>query len=92
MGAVERRAGGSASRSLRTSRAERSALVGRAQLEAVGYIGSRALEAQAMVSMVERSMREAEPDAAAALEYLSHKATNGLGEVVDRAVGRIARS
>ncbi|MEM9463872.1 MAG: hypothetical protein AAGA90_00785 [Actinomycetota bacterium] len=45
-----------------------------------------------MVSMVERSMREAEPDAAAALEYLSHKATNGLGEVVDRAVGRIARS
>lgn len=63
--------------------------VGRQRIRAVTQVGTRALEAQSVVSMTERMIVEMEPGAVHGISYLSQRLTIGLGQVLDKTIDEV---
>lgn len=70
---------------------DRQTQIGTQRARTVARVGARAMEAQAIVSMTERMIVEAEPGAIHGVSYLSQRLTIGLGHVIDKTIDEVAR-
>lgn len=68
---------------------EHRRLVGVERVRTVARIGTRAMEAQAVVSITERMIVEMEPGAVHGIAYLSQRLTIGLGEVIQKTIDEV---
>lgn len=64
--------------------------IGTQRVRTVARVGTRAMEAQALVSMTERMIVEMEPGAVHGISYLSQRLTIGLGQVIDKTIDEVA--
>ena len=69
---------------------DHQAHLGTQRARTVARVGTRAMEAQAVVSMTERMIVEMEPGAVHGVSYLSQRLTIGLGQVIDRTIDEVA--
>jgi len=63
--------------------------LGTQRARTVARVGTRAMEAQAVVSMTERMIVEMEPGAVHGVSYLSQRLTIGLGQVIDKTINEV---
>ena len=64
--------------------------LGTQRARTVARVGTRTMEAQAVVSMTERMIVEMEPGAVHGVSYLSQRLTIGLGQVIDKTIDEVA--
>jgi len=69
---------------------DRQTEIGTLRARTVARVGTRAMEAQAVVSMTERMIVEMEPGAVHGVSYLSQRLTIGLGEVIDKTINEVS--
>jgi|GEM_PF-3680555 len=71
---------------------DRQTQIGTQRARSIARVGTRAMEAQAIVTMTERMIvQDMEPGAINAISFLSKKVTMGLGEVIDRTIDEVVR-
>ena len=74
---------------LELAKLEHNRTVGVERVRTVARVGTRAMEAQAVVSMTERMIVEMEPGAVHGIAYLSQRLTIGLGQVIDKTIDEV---
>lgn len=78
-----------ASSEIELMKLDRQAQIGTARVRTVTRVGTRAMEAQAIVSMTQRMIVEMEPSAVHGVSHLSQRLTLGLGQVIDRTINEV---